>query len=123
MGKPFNFGPRVHFHVDEGSLPFVKLMMTEEQIAQSVVSAGKPPAAKLKRKLKPVGKRAAFIKVCNTRRVSFEWAMKNFQMTKQNVNGYLVGIHRDEGIGYTRTATHFQLVMPPGVQLKDSWRE
>lgn len=81
----------------------------------------KPATAKLLRPLKPHGKRAAFLKYIGGRAVTMEQVCQQFGMTHANVNGYLINIHKDHGIGYSKEGGTLRLALPKNCTWSNVW--
>lgn len=79
---------------------------------------GKPAASKLLKLVKTNSRRAQFIRFIGGRDGKIEAVMKQFEMTRANVNSFLTAIHRDHGIGYSKDAENVALILPP----KATWK-
>jgi hypothetical protein len=83
---------------------------------------GKPAAARLTRPLKAHGKRSDFIRFIGGRTVTMDQVRERFPaMSIANVNGYLINIWKDHGIGYEKEGGTVRLLLPKNILWSNVW--
>ena len=95
-----------------------KRAVSESGVGRGTGRGGKSPASKLTKPFKLVSKRSDFMRYVGTRECDVTEIMKHFGMTRANVNGFLMNIHRDHGVGYEKIGDTLRMILPKGSTLK-----
>lgn len=93
--------------------------MSVEGTGRGTGRGEKPAAPKLLKPLKPTSRRADFVRFIGGREAKIADLMRQFTMTRANVNGYLTNLNHDNGIGYSKDNETVKLILPAGANWKN----